>query len=120
MGENTFEFRYSAAQQKEIEMIRNKYIQKQEDKMTLLRRMDASVTQKGMIASLTVGIVGALVMGAGMSLSLVWENMIVGIPIGLMGIVLLAFAYPIYRRIVQKERERIAPEILRLTEELMK
>lgn len=120
MGENTFEFRYSSAQQKEVEAIRNKYIQKQEDKMTQLRRMDAAVTQKATALSLIVGIVGALVMGLGMSLALVWSQMVAGIPIGLAGIVLLSFAYPTYQHIIKKERERIAPEILRLTDELMK
>jgi hypothetical protein len=34
-----------------------------------------------------------------------------------MGIV--AVAYPVYTRILKKEREKIAPEILRLTEEIM-
>ena len=40
--------------------------------------------------------------------------------VGLIGIAILSAAYPLYRRIVKKERERIAPEIIRLTDELMK
>ena len=46
--------------------------------------------------------------------------MFIGIPVGLVGIVLAVLAYPVYNRILKKERQRIAPEILRLTEELMK
>ena len=46
--------------------------------------------------------------------------MFVGIPVGLAGIVLVALAYPVYSRILKKERQRIAPEILRLTDELLK
>lgn len=38
----------------------------------------------------------------------------------LAGIAVVALAYPLYARILKKERRRIAPEILRLTEELMK
>lgn len=47
-------------------------------------------------------------------------SIIVGIAVGIFGIVLVSLAYPIYNRIVKKERERIAPEIIRLTDELMK
>ena len=46
--------------------------------------------------------------------------MFIGIPVGLIGIVLVALAYPVYNRILKKERQRIAPEILRLTDELLK
>ena len=43
-----------------------------------------------------------------------------GIIIGMAGIIGVAAAYPLYARITRKERQKIAPEILRLTEELMK
>ena len=46
--------------------------------------------------------------------------MLAGIAVGIIGIVLVCLAYPIYNRIVKKEREKIAPEIIRLTDELMK
>ena len=40
--------------------------------------------------------------------------------IGLVGIVIFAMAYPVYQKVLKKEREKIAPEIIRLTDELMK
>ena len=46
--------------------------------------------------------------------------MIVGIAAGLAGIVLVSLAYPVYCRILKKEREKLAPEEIRLTDELMK
>ena len=46
--------------------------------------------------------------------------MLIGILIGIIGIVLVSVAYPIYNSIIKKEREKIAPEIIRLTDELMK
>ena len=46
--------------------------------------------------------------------------MLVGILIGMIGIVLVCVAYPVYNAITKKEREKIAPEIIRLTDELMK
>lgn len=118
-----FAFTYSAKQQDEVKKIREKYIvSEEENKLELLRRLDAGVTQKGTMASLIVGIISALILGVGMCCCMVWGGdwFIPGIIIGVIGIVGVALAYPLYNRITRKERERIAPEILRLTDELMK
>ncbi len=40
--------------------------------------------------------------------------------VGVVGMVLVALAYPIYNRVLKKNREKIAPEILRLSDELLK
>ncbi|MBQ8175417.1 MAG: hypothetical protein IJ035_00080 [Oscillospiraceae bacterium] len=117
----TFSYTYSAAQQEEIKKIREKYVPKEADKMEQLRRLDASVTQKGTIISLACGIIGALILGTGMCCCLVWTDLFVlGIIVGIIGIAVVSAAYPIYIHITKKEREKIAPEIIRLTDELMK
>lgn len=118
----TFQFTYSAKEQEEIRNIRKKYMASEEDKMEQLRKLDASVTQKGTVAALIVGIIGTLLLGIGMCCCMVWQNtwFFPGIVIGVIGIVVLAAAYPLYNHVTQKERKRIAPEILRLTDELMK
>lgn len=120
--EEMFEYTYSAQRQEELKRIRSRYLPKGEDKMEHLRRLDRSVTKKGTALSLVVGIVGALVMGTGMSCCLVWGNALFfpGIVIGIVGMALIAAAYPAYKNITEKEREKIAPEILRLTDELMR
>ena len=122
-----FQFTYSAAQRQEVEDIRKKYLPKEEDKMEQLRKLHAVPTQKAQAASLAVGITGTLIMGAGMSLAMTDIgaalgnlSMLVGIAVGVVGMVLVALAYPLYNRVLKKEREKIAPEILRLTDELMK
>ena len=117
-----FEFTYSAKQQEEVQKIREKYVPKEEDKMEQLRRLDVSATQKGSVVSLVVGILSALFLGIGMSCCMVWGGVffVPGIVIGVIGIIGVALAYPLYERITKKEREKIAPEILRLTDELMK
>lgn len=124
-----FSFTYSASEQEEIKKIRQKYQTQEEDKMARLRRLDGEVTRKASVAALSIGIIGALIMGTGMSLVMTnlgemlgllgVMGLIVGIIIGVIGIVLVCCAYPVYNRIVKKEREKIAPEVLRLTEELM-
>ncbi len=117
-----FSYTYSAKQQEEIEKIRKKYLPPEEDKMEQLRRLDRSVVKKATAYSLVLGIIGTLIMGIGMSCCMVWAKslFILGVVVGVVGIAVLSVAYPIYSYIVKKEREKIAPEIMRLTDELMK
>jgi len=128
----TFNYTYSAEEQEEIKAIRKKYKtpDETENKMEQLRRLDSTVTKKATTVSLVFGVIGAIVMGAGMSLTMTDVGkiiglldggaMLVGILIGIVGILLVCLAYPIYNHIVKKEREKIAPEIIRLTDELLK
>ena len=116
----SFTYTYSAKQQEEIDKIRKKYLPPEEDKMAQLRRLDQSATKKGTMISIIIGVIGTLLMGVGMCCSMVWMGIwfIPGIVIGLIGIGGVAAAYPVYSRITKKERERLAPQILKLTEEL--
>lgn len=131
-SENGFSYSYSAREQEEIKRIRKKYAEDSartdESSIERLRRLDASVTKKGTVASIIVGVISSIVMGAGMSLIMtdigaflpemlaLW----IGVALGVVGIVGVALAYPIYKAITKKERERIAPEVLRISEELLK
>lgn len=117
----SFNYTYSAKEQEEIKKIRQKYIPR-EDKMEQLRRLDRNVTNKGTMYSIIIGIIGSLLLGIGMCCTMVWNEVwfIPGIIIGVIGIGIVAVAYPVYNYVTKKEREKIAPEILRLTDELMK
>ena len=122
-----FSFTYSAQQQKEIEAIRKKYLPREENKMDRLRALHAIPTQKAQMAALVIGVLGTLILGTGMSLAMTDFGaalgtlaMVIGIPVGIVGMVLVALAYPVDNRVLKKQRERIAPEILRLTDELLK
>lgn len=123
----SFEYTYSAERQQEIEAIRKKYLPREEDKIGQLRKLHHSATQKAQTASIVIGFLGALVLGTGMSLcmtelgaALGSLGMVIGISVGIVGMVMVALGYPVYNRVLKKERQRIAPEILRLSEELLK
>jgi hypothetical protein len=95
--------------------------------MEQLRKLHGIPTQKARAASLAVGVVGALIMGTGMSFAMTEIGvalgnlaMVIGIAVGIVGMVLVALAYPLYNRVLKKQREKIAPEILRLSDELLK
>lgn len=115
-----FSYAYSAKEQAEIKHIRRKYAPREEDKMEHLRKLDAGVHQKAAMHSVIVGVIGALILGIGMCCAFVWQGFwfVSGIVIGLIGLGILAAAYPVYQKAVRKEREKIAPEIIRLTDEL--
>lgn len=117
-----FTYTYSAKQQEELKRIRQKYLPPEEDKMTKLIKLDKSATQKGTVIALISGMIGTLFLGIGMCCAMVWAGMlfIPGIVLGGIGIALIALADPLYNRVTKKERERIAPEIIRLTDELLK
>ena len=122
VNRESFEFTYSAKQQKEVEKIRNKYVSKEESKMEKLIRLDKQAERPGTIASIVVGVLGSLILGVGMSCTLVWNNsleiFIAGIVIGIVGMIVVGMAYPIYKKITKKERAKIAEEIIALSNEL--
>ena len=127
MDNQSFEYTYSPQRQLEVEEIRKAYLPKEEDKMEQLRKLHAIPTKKARAVSIAIGVIGALILGTGMSLCMTALGsalgrfaMVIGIPVGIAGIVLVSLAYPLFKHTLAKEREKIAPEILRLTDELLK
>lgn len=128
--ETSFSYTYSAKEQEEIKKIQQKYQPREEQDIDKLRKLDAKVTEKATTVSLVLGVVGTLILGSGMSLIMTdlgnifglqgITNMVIGILVGAIGLVLAILAYPVYQKVLKKEREKIAPEILRMTEELIK
>ena len=126
MDNHAFEYTYSPQRQQEVEQIRKAYLPKEEDKMEQLRRLHAIPTRKAQAIAITIGVIGMLILGTGMSLCMTDLGaifgsyaLILGIIAGLAGIATATGAYPIFKRVLKKEREKIAPEILRISSELL-
>jgi len=122
LNNESFEFTYSAKQQEEIEHIRNKYLPKQESKMEQLIKLDKKAEQPGQIASIAAGTIGLLILGVGMCCTMVWNTsmavFVAGIVIGILGIAIAGFAYPIYQKVTERERAKVADQIIALSNEL--
>ena len=116
-----FEYTYSASRQSEVQKIREKYLPREVTKLDQLRALDAQTTRRGTAVSLIHGVLYALILGLGMSCCMVWAGnlFLPGIAIGCVGLAGVAASYPIYQRVVKQDRERKAPEILRLSDELI-
>jgi len=124
---SVFEYSYSAKQQEEVENIKKKYLPKEEmatgtNKLEELKRLDRSVELTATIWSIVVGVIGTLTFGAGMSFIMAFETAryVPGILFGVIGMAGIALALPVYRIVLKKQREKAAPKILALTEELSK
>jgi uncharacterized membrane protein YuzA (DUF378 family) len=111
------------------EKIRTQYMEKNSTDLDELRALDAKVKRPANIFAYVFGSIGAIIMGAGMSLVMTDLGsifgsttlaLVIGILVAIIGAVGVALAYPVYNVMTQKERRRIAHEILRLTEELTK
>ena len=109
-----------------VEKIRSQYTEQRHTELDELKALDAKVKKPANVFGFTYGSIGAVVMGAGMSLCMTELGaalgrlaMMIGIAVGLAGMVLVALAYPVSKRMLKKERTKVAPEILRLSEELL-
>lgn len=118
-----FTYTYSAADSGEAEKIRRKYAPKTkaENTMEVLRKLDASAETAGRIAAMTIGITSALLLGVGMCCTMVWiDFFVLGIIVGIVGIAGCIAAPFAYSRITQAQREKIAPQIMKLSDEILK
>ena len=123
MDKDTFVYNYSAKENAEVQAIRKKYLPREESKLEELKRLDYTVQSSGMVESLCAGIGGALIFGLGMCLAMqvIGEGLILiilGILIGIVGMIGMLVAYPVYRKVFEKTKEKHLPRILELTAEL--
>ena len=92
---------------------------KEETKLERLRRLDALVKNTAIIWSLVLGVLGTLIFGLGLTMILEWQILPWGIVLMVIGSVPIAIAYPVYKTVLKKYKNRFGEEILRLSEELL-
>lgn len=112
-------YQATAQDQKRAENIRRQYISRDENKMEQLQKLDEKVKLPGKIVACILGIIGSLVMGAGMSLVMVWANMTMGIGLSIPGMLVALIAYPVYTLITNSRKKKYAAEIMRLSDAVM-
>ncbi|MBQ7338243.1 MAG: hypothetical protein IJW40_07290 [Clostridia bacterium] len=122
MEQKPFHYRYCAAQTREVENIRKKYIIEEKSKLEQLKALDARVQSAGMLQGLTVGIVGCLIFGIGMcfGLDVLHGPDYLSILFGLLGVCVMIPAYPIARRIATRTKKQLTPQILQLSDDILR
>lgn len=114
------EFNTTTNDRVKAQSIQKQYINREENKMEQLIRLDSKVKIPGRITASILGVVGALTMGAGMSLIMVWENMMSGLVLGIPGMILALLAYPIYQLVTNSRKKKYSEEIIKLSDNLIK
>lgn len=120
---NKFEYKYTAptAQERaEVESIRAEYTENIADsKVAQLRKLDEKVKKPPMVWGLSMGIIGTLIFGGGLSLILEFSQIVWGSVLSIAGLVPIVLAYPVYQRKLEKNKKKYSVEILRLTDEIL-
>lgn len=119
-----FNYKYIAPteeERKEIDSIRRQYAPQSqtESKLDRLRRLDSLVKNTAIIWSLVLGVLGTLIFGLGLTMILEWQILPWGIVLMVIGSVPIAIAYPVYKTVLKKYKNRYGEEILRLSKELL-
>jgi len=115
-------------QQFMAQKIRAQYMEKQATELDALRELDAKVKRPAGVFAYVFGSISAIIMGAGMSLvmtdiaskiGLGADPMVLGTIIGIVGLGMALINYPIYRGILNRRKEKYAPQILKMSEKIM-
>lgn len=106
------------------EQIANEYAPKDTSKVVALRKLDKRAKLPAQIFTYTLGIASSLIMGVGMCLSMkvmgaaTTGSMVLGIILGILGLILMGVNYPIYKKILEKGKQKYAFDIIQLANEI--
>ena len=114
-------------QQFMAQKIRTQYMEKQPSELDELRDLDAKVKRPANVFAYAFGSIGAIIMGAGMSLVMtdlgatlgIASAMPVGIVIGVVGLGMALLNYPMYKGILDSRKKKYGAEILELSEKII-
>lgn len=110
-----------------VQKIRTQYTEKEITELDSLRELDRKVKKPINVFSYVFGIISAIIMGAGMSLVMtdigatigIGEPMVPGVVIGVIGLIMAAANYPVYKNALAKRRKEYADEIVKLSDRIL-
>ena len=106
------------------EKIASEYAPKVDRKVIALKKLDRQAKKGAEIFAYIFGSVFLLVLGVGMCFAMgeIGDGsttlMIIGIIIGIVGILGVSINYPIYKKLLQKGKEKYGSDIIRLAKEI--
>lgn len=111
----------------EAERISEKYRTREVTALDELRALDTKVKRPANVFAYTFGAIGAIVMGAGMSLVMtdiggmlgIESNMAVGIAVGVVGMVMSLVNYPIFKGILKSRKKKYSDKIIALSDQII-
>ena len=111
-----------------VEKIRSQYTEQEHTELDALKALDAKVKRPANVFGYIHGSVGAVVMGAGMSLVMTDIGKMIGltsaltpgIAVGAVGLAMICTTYPIHQKILNFRKKKYAGKIMELSERVMK
>ncbi len=106
------------------QQIANEYAPKDTSKVVALKKLDKKAKLPATIFTYSLGIIAALILGVGMCLAMgqigsnTTTSFVLGIIIGVVGMILIAINYPIYKKMIAKGKQKYAYEIIELAKEI--
>lgn len=129
MENKEFHYTYTALtgeERREIASIRKQYqapdspeASAPQSKLERLKALDARVKNTANLFGLVFGVVGILVFGLGLTMILEWSLWLYGVIVMIAGAIPTALAYPVYRLVLRKKKEKYGDEIVKLCEEVL-
>ena len=102
------------------ESIAKDYAPKDNSKIVALRKLDNRAKLPATIFTYSCGIISSLVFGTGMCLAMkvIGNSMVLGIIIGIIGLIGCGVNYPIYKRMLEKDKAKYAYEIVEFARQI--
>lgn len=106
------------------EQIANEYAPKDTSKVVALRKLDAKAKLPANVFAYTFGIITSLIAGVGMCLSMkvigdgTTFMFVLGIVVGIIGFLGMGINYPVYKKMLEKGKQKYAFEIIQLAKEI--
>ena len=111
-----------------VEKIRSQYIEQKHTELDALKALDTKVKRGANVFGYTYGSIGAVIMGAGMSLVMtdiganigLTATLIPGVAVGVVGMGMVLSTYPIYKKILNARKKKYAHQIMELSDRITK
>ena len=110
-----------------VQKIRTQYTEKEHTRLEKLKALDCKVKRPANMFAYVFGTISAIIMGCGMSLVMtdlgsylgLQDSMGAGIVVGVVGLVLAVFNYPIYKGMLASRRKTYAQQIIQLSDSIL-
>lgn len=121
---NQFTYSYqslSIDEQKDVRNIRNRYLKKDkiEEKKIKLQKLDKRVKHLPIVILSISIVIGTLIFGTGLAYILTFEKLEIGVPISIIGIVVIVLSFFIKKMVQRKLKYKYKDEIIALVNEIL-
>ena len=103
----------------EVNQIRNKYLPQDQNKLEQLKKLDKKVTVPGKKAAVIMILISLALIGTGIPLIMLLKQILAGPICCVLSLSCAFLIKPVFNFVTEKERTRLAPQIMRLSDEIL-